>query len=183
MVGVLLGANRAARLLLNGPMGMLYDRLPRRGLLVTSLILGTLSNMSYALGVGFAPFLAGRVAWGVAWALLYIGGNAVILDISTDQNRGKHSGQYQMWFFFGVAFSSFAGGLLTDLFGFRTTMWLTTAVIGAVALLWLFFFPETRQVSPGKPNKKYLLQLRNSRGDLYFRQACLSSPAGLSIGG
>ncbi|MEN8242407.1 MAG: MFS transporter [Chloroflexota bacterium] len=144
MVGVLLGANRAVRLLLNGPMGILYDRLPRRGLLVASLILGTLSNLSYALGIGFIPFLAGRIAWGVAWALLYIGGNAVVLDISTDQNRGKHSGQYQMWFFFGVAFSSFSGGLLTDLFGFRTTMWLTTAVIGGMALVWLLLFPETR---------------------------------------
>jgi MFS family permease len=144
MVGVLLGANRAVRLILNGPMGILYDKLPRRGLLAASLLLGTLSNLAYAIGTGFVPYLAGRIAWGVAWAMLFIGGNSVILDISDDHNRGRLSGRYQMWFFFGVAFASFFGGLLTDLFGFRTTMWLTTGVIGAVALLWLFIFPETR---------------------------------------
>ena len=97
------------------------------------------------LGVGFTPFLAQEdPRLGVAWHILYIGSNAVVLDISTDENRGEHSGQYQMWFFFGVAFSSFAGGLLTDIFGFRTTMWLTTAVIGAAAFLWLLLLPETR---------------------------------------
>jgi MFS family permease len=49
---------------------------------------------------------------------------------------------------FGVAFSSFAGGLLTDLFGFRGAMWLTTAIIGAAAVLWLLALPETRPVEP-----------------------------------
>jgi len=31
MVGLLLGANRATRLVLNSPVGVLYDRMPRRG--------------------------------------------------------------------------------------------------------------------------------------------------------
>jgi MFS family permease len=34
MVGLLLGANRATRLVLNSPVGILYDRMPRRGLLI-----------------------------------------------------------------------------------------------------------------------------------------------------
>jgi MFS family permease len=145
MVGILLGANRATRLLINGPMGMLYDRMPRRGLMVTSLMLGTLANLSYAVGTGFWPIFIGRVVWGIAWAMLWIGGNAVVLDISSEENRGRHSGRYQMWFLFGIAFSSFIGGLLTDLLGFRGAMWLTSGVIGAAALLWLLTFPETRR--------------------------------------
>lgn len=146
MVGVLLGANRAVRLLLNGPIGAVYDRLPRRGLLAASLVVGTLANISYAVGYGFWPLFAGRLLWGLAWALLWIGGNAVVLDISTDEDRGSNSGKYQMWFLFGVAASSFAGGLFTDLLGFRGAMWLTTGVIGSAAVLWLFAFPETRPV-------------------------------------
>jgi MFS family permease len=147
MVGVLLGANRAIRLLINSPMGMLYDRMPRRGLMVASLILGTLANFSYALGSGFWPILAGRITWGIAWATLYLGGNAVVLDISDEKNRGRYSGRYQMWLLFGIAFSSFTGGLLTDLLGFRGAMWLTTGVIGAAALLWMFALPETRRTT------------------------------------
>jgi MFS family permease len=145
MVGVLLGANRAIRVLINGPLGMLYDRMPRRALMVTSLLLGTLANISYALGSGLWPLLAGRITWGIAWAMLWIGGNAVVLDISSDENRGRFSGRYQMWYLFGIAFSSFTGGLLTDLLGFRGAMWLTSGVIGAAALLWLLAFPETRR--------------------------------------
>ena len=59
MVGVLLGVNRATRLVLNGPVGILYDRLPRRGLLVTSMVLGTASSIIYAVGSGFWPLFAG----------------------------------------------------------------------------------------------------------------------------
>ena len=36
MVGVLLGVNRAIRLVINAPIGVLYDRMPRRPLLVAS---------------------------------------------------------------------------------------------------------------------------------------------------
>jgi len=100
MVGLLLGANRAVRLVLNGPVGVLYDRLPRRGLLIASLTLGACASVFYALGHGFWPLLMGRVFWGLAWSLLWVGGNSVVLDVSTEENRGRNSGIYQMWFFY-----------------------------------------------------------------------------------
>ena len=50
-----------------------------------------------------------------------------------------------MWFAIGVAVASFVGGLLTDLFGFRGAMWLTSGVIAATTLLWFFLLPETRK--------------------------------------
>jgi MFS transporter, DHA1 family, inner membrane transport protein len=152
MVGVLLGVNRAVRLVFNGPIGALYDRLPRRGLLIASLVLGTFSTMIYALGVGFWPLFTGRVLWGLAWSLLWIGGNTVVLDISTGADRGRLSGLFQMWFFLGVALASFAGGLFTDVLGFRGGLWLSTTLIGGAVLLWVFFLPETRRSidNPGK---------------------------------
>ena len=145
MVGILLGANRAIRLLLNGPMGFLIDMLPRRSLLVASLGLGTVANLGYLIGHGFWPMMIGRILWGIAWSMMWITGNAVVLDISTDDNRGKFSGQYQMWFAIGIAVSSFTGGLLTDLLGFKGAMGLTCGVIGAATLLWFFLMPETRK--------------------------------------
>lgn len=146
MVGLLLGANRAVRLLINGPIGILYDRLPRRGLLVSALALGAGSSIFYAVGSGFWPLFLGRVLWGLAWSLLWVGGNSVILDISSPENRGKNSGVYQMWFIIGVASSSFLGAVLTDRFGFRTGQWISVAVIAATALIWFFFLPETRPI-------------------------------------
>lgn len=144
MVGLLLGANRAVRLILNGPVGVLYDRMPRRGLLITSLSLGACSSIFYALGHGFWPLLMGRILWGLAWAILWVGGNTVVLDVSTDDNRGRNSGIYQMWFFTGIATASLFGALLTDLFGFRLGQWISVGVIAATSLVWFLFLPETR---------------------------------------
>ena len=144
MVGLLLGANRAIRLIVNGPVGILYDRLPRRGLLIAALSFGAISSIFYAIGNGFWPLLVGRIMWGLAWSLLWVGGNTVVLDVSDEDNRGQNSGRYQMWFFIGVAFSSFLGALLTDMFGFRNGQWISVFVIAATALVWLFFLPETR---------------------------------------
>jgi MFS family permease len=87
----------------------------------------------------------GRVLWGLAWSLLWVGGNSVVLDISSAENRGKNSGIYQMWFIIGVAASSFLGAVLTDKFGFRSGQWISVAVIAATALIWFFFLPETRR--------------------------------------
>ena len=146
MVGLLLGANRAIRLVLNGPVGILYDRMPRRGLLISALSLGAGSSIFYAVSSGFWPLLMGRISWGLAWSLLWVGGNTVVLDISTEENRGQNSGIYQMWFFIGVALASFVGAMLTDMFGFRTGQWISVAVIAATAVAWFFLLPETRKV-------------------------------------
>ena len=146
MVGLLLGANRAIRLVLNGPVGVLFDRMPRRGLLVAALFIGAGASIFYATGAGFWPLLLGRVFWGLAWSLLWVGGNSVVLDVSTEDNRGRNSGIYQMWFFIGVASSSFIGAILTDMFGFRGGQWISAAAIAVIALIWLVIFPETRIV-------------------------------------
>jgi len=144
MVGLLLGANRAIRLVLNGPVGILYDRMPRRGLLIAALSLGAGSSIFYAVANGFWLLLLGRIFWGFAWSLLWVGGNTVVLDVSTDENRGRNSGIYQMWFFVGVATSSFFGALLTDMFGFRMGQWISVVVIASTALAWFLLLPETR---------------------------------------
>lgn len=153
MVGVLLGANRAVRLVANSPVGILFDRMPRRGLLIAALAAGAFSSLFYAVGYGFWPLLIGRISWGLSWSMLWVGGNSVVLDISTEENRGKHSGIYQMWFVIGVAASSLMGSLLTDLFGFRTGQWISAGVIAGAALSWFFYLPETRK-SAGSIRKR-----------------------------
>jgi MFS family permease len=144
VVGVILGINRIVRLVLNPIAGALYDRYPRRWLLVGSLFIGTLSTALYALSQGSALLLVGRVLWGAAWAGIWIGGNTAVLDIADDANRGRMSGYFQMWFFAGIGVAAFLGGTFTGTFGYRTGLWLSTAVTGSAALIWLFFLPETR---------------------------------------
>lgn len=155
MVGLLLGANRAIRLVLNGPVGILYDRMPRRGLLVAALVLGAGSSVFYAVAHGFWPLFLGRISWGAAWSLLWVGGNSVVLDVSTEENRGRNSGIYQMWFIIGIGTASLGGAMLTDAFGFRMGQWVSMAVIAGAALSWLFFLPETRVKEVDSPEKNH----------------------------
>ncbi len=143
-VGVLLGVNRIVRLIFNTWAGVLYDRLPRRRLLIGSLALGAVCNVIYALAFGPAPFLLGRVLWGLAWSGLSIGGNTVVLDVSTESTRGRNSGHFQMWFFIGVAVGALAGGTFSDLLGFQGWLWVSAAITGMAALFWYFKLPETR---------------------------------------
>jgi predicted MFS family arabinose efflux permease len=63
-VGIILGINRAVRLFLNGPAGLVYDRWPRRRLFVPALFIGALSTAVYADTGGFWPILVGRLLWG-----------------------------------------------------------------------------------------------------------------------
>ncbi len=143
-VGILLGVNRAVRLLTNGPAGLAYDRWPRRWLFVPSLFVGALSTALYAATRGFWPLMAGRLLWGLAWSGIWVGGATVILDVTTGQDRGRLTGLYQIWFFLGAGFGALAGGVLTDQVGYTATMWIAaglTALGGLAAWIWL---PETR---------------------------------------
>ena len=143
-VGILLGVNRAVRLLTNGPAGVAYDRWPRRRLFVPALFLGALSTALYAATRGFWPLMVGRLLWGLAWSGIWVGGATVILDVTTGQDRGRLTGLYQIWFFLGAGFGALAGGLLTDRVGYTATMWIAaglTALGGLAAWIWL---PETR---------------------------------------
>jgi MFS family permease len=144
MVGIILGLNRIVRLAFNPLAGWLYDRLPRRGLLVGSLFIGSLSTAMYAINQGPILLLFGRVLWGAAWAGIWIGGNTVALDIADETNRGRMSGYFQMWFFAGIGISAFLGGTFTGTFGYRSGLWLSTAITGLGAILWLLLLPETR---------------------------------------
>jgi len=82
--------------------------------------------------------------WGLAWSGMWIGANSMTLDVSNDLNRGQVNGRLQMWFFIGVALSSFCGGLFTDLFTYRGGLWVSTVLSALGLLVWIRYLPETR---------------------------------------
>jgi MFS family permease len=167
-VGILLGANRAVRILLNGPAGLAYDRLPRRWLFVPALFIGALSTAIYAATRGFWPLLMGRLLWGLAWSGIWVGGATIILDVTTDRDRGRWTGLYQTWFFLGGAAGALAGGLLTDWVGYANAMWIGAFVTAQGGLIALFFLPETRGSSLGADTRRttpgHALRLRDNWG-------------------
>ncbi len=147
-VGIILGVNRAIRLLSNGPTGLAYDRFPRRRLFVPALFLGALSTAIYAATSGFWPLFIGRLLWGLAWSGIWVGGATMILDVTTGNDRGRWTGLYQTWFFLGTSLGSFCGGVLTDWLGYTAAMWIGAAITLAGAVAALVLLPETQHAHP-----------------------------------
>jgi MFS family permease len=143
-VGLLLGANRIIRIPGNLLAGALNDRLGHRPLFLLGMLLGMVSTASYALSHGFWPLLGGRLLWGIAWALINVGGYTMILDYSTGADRGRMTGLYHLAFALGLAISPVLGGTLTDALGFRSALWVCAAVTGFGLLVALLALPETR---------------------------------------
>lgn len=142
-VGILLSINRFIRVLLNGPVGALTDRWPRRRVFVPAVFLGAASTAMYALSHDFWPMLVGRLIWGLAWSGIWVAGNAIVLDISTAADRGTKVGRYQFAFFLGAASGALLGGSLTDLLDFHRAMWVASALTLSGAMVALLLLPET----------------------------------------
>jgi MFS family permease len=144
-VGILLSANRFIRVLLNGPVGLLTDRWSRRSVFIPAIFIGALSTGIYAMTVGFWPLLVGRLLWGLSWAGIWISGNAIVLDVSSNEDRGRLVGYYQLAFFMGAASGSIFGGIWTDLLGYHAAMGLAAVITLASGIVALIFLPETKQ--------------------------------------
>lgn len=134
-VGIILSVNRIIRLVTNGPAGWLYDRVrDHRLIFLTSLVIGAISTALYALSTSLAPFFFARLIWGAAWSGIWVGGNAIVLEMAPERERGRWVGIYQVWFFFGSSLGSLLGGVLTDAFGYRNALWLG-AIISTVGAM------------------------------------------------
>ena len=131
--GILLSVHRLVRIPFNPLVGWIQDRVGRRGPFLAGLVLAVGSSAAYALVSGFWPFLLARIAWGMAWALINVGGVAMALDLSDGSDRGRLAGIYNSWMWVGYGIGPVIGSLLTDTVGFRSAM-LGCAAFSAVGL-------------------------------------------------
>ncbi|MCX7840127.1 MAG: MFS transporter [Anaerolineae bacterium] len=144
-VGIILSVNRFIRLITNNAIGWLFDHLPnRRIIFLSSLTLGALTTMLYASSTSLPPLLLARLLWGLAWSGIWVGGNALVLEMAPEAARGHWVGVFQMWFFFGSALASFTGGALTDVVGYRGALWIGAGISAFGALVALIALMRRR---------------------------------------
>jgi DHA1 family multidrug resistance protein-like MFS transporter len=136
-LGIILSANRFVRLGANSLAGLLSDRLGRRRPYLLGMLLALASTAGYLVSDGFWPLLLSRVVWGIAFALIHVVGAAIILDVSTDEDRGRTVGSYSSLAQLGTLIGLLLSGFLTDLMGYRGTLmvYVPLAVVGIVVAL------------------------------------------------
>jgi len=121
-LGIILSANRFVRLLANSLGGLVSDRIGRRRPYLIGMVLALASTAGYLASSSFWPLLVSRVIWGIAFALISVGGVAIMLDLSTAEDRGRTVGTYQSLLQLGTLLGLVLSGVLTDLVGYRGTL-------------------------------------------------------------
>jgi MFS transporter, DHA1 family, multidrug resistance protein len=144
-IGLSIAIYGLARFLVAVPAGRLADAAGRRTVLALGGLVTAAGNLLCALAPSYALFIAGRFVAGAGAALVMIGGQIVLADISTPANRGRMMAIYMGVFLFAVGVGPVPGGLLAERFGLAVPF-LVYAVAGSVAAVVAWFsIPETRQ--------------------------------------
>ncbi len=116
-----------ARLLLDVPIGLITDRADPRLLRFSGTAVLAGGSAVCALATTFPMLLGGRLLNGVGAAIIQVTNLVWISRLSTNERRGRDLGVYQAVLQAGASISPVAGGVLADLFGWRSSFWFATA--------------------------------------------------------
>lgn len=144
-LGLVLSANRFIRLAANPLAGWLSDRLGRRPPYLAGMALAAASTAAYLAASSLAPLLVGRLVWGAAFALLSVGGLAIVLDVTTPGRRGRDVGIYQSLVQCGTLLGLVLSGVLYDRIGYRGTL---AVYVPLTALGWILAFLTVKETAP-----------------------------------
>jgi len=146
-IGLSIAVYGLARFLVAVPAGRLADAAGRRAVLALGGLVSAAGNLLCAVAPTYPLFIAGRFVAGAGAALVLIGGQIVLADITTPATRGRMMAIYMGVFLFAVGVGPVPGGLLAERFGLATPflVYAAAGALGAV-LAWVSV-PETRHPS------------------------------------
>lgn len=145
MVGLILSANRIARLVFNVPAGHLIGRIGPRRTLAGALGAETLGVLGYSAALHFGHpalwLLAGRAVFGVGTAFLMVGAQAAVLSLSDKADRGRKTSTVRVAISAAVPGGLILGGILADLFSDDAAFLTGAAITFAGAILAAVLLP------------------------------------------
>jgi len=152
MLGVILSANRIARLVMNTPAGQVIDSVGVRRPMIVGLFVQGFAPFLYIAGL-YTPrgtfavvpligevsnpalvFVLARCFWGLGSAFVIIGAFVIITRITTPSNRGKWVGYLRGGQSLGFPTGLVLGGAIADVFDAQTAF----LTAGALAMLAAF---------------------------------------------
>ncbi len=116
--------------------GTLSDRWGRKPFVVWGMLLQAGALGLIAVADSFLPWAAGAVLLGAGTAMVYPTLLAAIGDVAHPTWRARSVGIYRLWRDGGFAVGALLSGVLADLYGIRTAIWVVaglTAASGVVA--------------------------------------------------
>ncbi|SMF43190.1 MFS transporter [Pseudogulbenkiania subflava] len=118
--------------------GAMSDRIGRKGLIVAGMWLQAAGIVVTARSLHFSGFFTGAVLLGVGTAMVYPTLLAAIGDVAHPGWRASAVGVYRLWRDLGYAIGALLSGVVADLFGMASALWLVaglTFLSGAIAVV------------------------------------------------
>ena len=146
-VGLLAAAYPATWGIFQVVTGDLSDRIGRKPLIVTGMLVQAGAIAAMAALTGMAPWLFAAVALGLGTAMVYPTLLAVVADVADPRQRGAVNGVYRFWRDLGFAVGAVLIGVISDRFDARAAI---LAVAGLTALSGLVVAVRMRETRPGR---------------------------------
>ncbi|MER7760287.1 MFS transporter [Streptomyces sp. NPDC097619] len=136
------------------PAGAAADRLGRRRVFATGLVLFTLGSLLCSLAPGLEWLVAFRVVQAVGGSMLNPVAMSIITNTFTEpRERARAIGAWGAVVGVSMAAGPLVGGLLVDGVGWRAVFWVNLPVGLTALLLTLRFVPESRAPRPRRPDR------------------------------
>jgi len=146
MIGLILSANRIARVIFNVPAGHLAGRLGPRLMLGGALGVEAVGILGYSAALHFGHamwwLLAGRGVAGIGTAFLMVGAQAAVLSLSDKGDRGRKTATVRVAMSAAVPAGLVMGGVLADRFSDDVAFLTGAGIIFAGALFALVLLPS-----------------------------------------
>jgi MFS family permease len=123
--------------------GWLSDRVGRKGLIVTGMLLQAAALGMIAATSGLGPWSLAAIALGAGTAMVYPTLLAVIGDVAHPAWRASAVGVYRLWRDLGFAVGAAVAGMTADRLGMAAAIWLVAALTAASGIIVLIRMYES----------------------------------------
>jgi MFS family permease len=129
--------------------GALSDRIGRKWLIATGMLVQGAAIGLVALGTTVAAWAVAAVLLGAGTAMVYPTLLAVIGDVAHPAWRARSVGVYRLWRDGGFAVGALLAGAIADVFGILAAIWTVAALTAASGIVVAMRMYETRPTRPG----------------------------------
>lgn len=157
-IGLLFASFGLTLLVLSIPMGVLSDRIGRKGPMIFGLALLAGSTLAFAYSQSLPMLFAARLLQGVADGMTWIVGFALIADLYAPEERGRAMGLAMAGSSLGIIIGPVLGGWLYEIGGIRLPFLFVTALAVVDLIVFALLAPRTHGSGTSAPMLRVLTE-------------------------